>query len=441
MSLSNIYSVVDVETTGGKSSSNRITEIAIVKTDGHKILDQFSSLVNPHRNIDKFVVQLTGITDKMVANAPDFGDLIETIEAFTKDTIFVAHNVAFDYSILKKEYKLVNKVFKRNKLCTVQLSRKTLKEQESYSLGKLTTNIGITLVNRHRALGDADATAKLLHYIIDRVGEEVVLSLSSVNNQLIEFKGEITNDIIEELPEEAGTFRFLDKTKRVIYIGYAKNIFSAVTKFLIEEAKTNAHHGLYQNMFSIDYEVFNSFFFSHMNAVSEILKYKPTYNKSKDYRAFSFGIFEKDSDLIKSPFITEHNREDKALWRFSNLNSAKRYLKRCQKMNKLKVPTFNENSLAFDIEYKENIEVFLKKELYAHRNFFIIRTISYANIAYVVWIEDFVYQGYGKIDLALVNEGVETFKESITEQRSTQTIQKMIKKYMENARGIKVVSY
>ncbi|MFT4643879.1 MAG: DNA polymerase-3 subunit epsilon [Planctomycetota bacterium] len=439
--MSNIYSVVDVETTGGKSSSNRITEIAIVKTDGYKIIDQYSSLVNPHRNIDKFVVQLTGITDRMVAGAPDFADLIDVIEEFTKDTIFVAHNVAFDYSILKKEYKLVNKIFKRNKLCTVQLSRKTLKEQESFSLGKLTTNIGIELVNRHRALGDADATAKLLHYIIDRVGEEQVLGMCSVNNQIIAFKGEITNDIIEELPEESGTFSFLDKKRKVIYIGYAKNIFSAVTKFLIEEAKTNAHHGLYQNMFSIEYEVFNSFFITQLSAISEIVKHKPTYNKSKDYRALSFGIFEKDNDLIKGPFLTEHNKEDKALWRFSNMNSAKRYMKRCLKMNKLKTPIFNGDPRAFDIAYKENIEVFLKKEIYAHRNFFVVRTISYANIAYVVWVKDFIYQGYGKIDLEFANSGIETLKECIKPKRSTQAIQKIIKKYVEKARGIKVIPY
>lgn len=439
--MSNIYSVVDVETTGGKSSSNRITEIAIVKTDGYKIIDQFSSLVNPHRSIDKFVVQLTGITDKMVSTAPDFGDLIETIEEFTKDTIFVAHNVAFDYSILKKEYKLVNKIFKRNKLCTVQLSRKTLKDEESYSLGKLTKSLGISLVNRHRALGDADATAKLLHHIIAKVGEEQVLGLSSVNNQIIEFKGEITNDIIEELPEESGTFRFFDKHRKVIYIGYAKNIFSTVTKFLIEEAKTNAHHGLYQNMFSIDYEVFNSFFITQLNAIAEIKKHKPTYNKSKDFRALPFGIFEKENDLLKSPFTIEHNKKDNALWRFSNINSAKRFLRRCLKMNKLKTPTFNGDHKTFDKEYKENIEVFLQKEIYAHRNFFIVRSISYLNIAYVVWVEDFIYQGYGKIDLAYANEGLDNLKDCIKPQKSTQAIQKMIKKYTEKAKGIKVIPY
>ena len=111
-----MYSVVDIETTGGKSSSNRVTEIAIVKTDGKKIIETFSTLVNPHRKIDKFVVQLTGITDAMVANAPDFESIIEKIDEFTKDTIFVAHNIGFDYSIIKREYRNADKVFKRNNL-------------------------------------------------------------------------------------------------------------------------------------------------------------------------------------------------------------------------------------------------------------------------------------------------------------------------------------
>ena len=78
-----MYSVIDIETTGGKSASNRITEIAIVKTDGKKIYDTYSTLVNPHRKIDKFVVQLTGITDDMVAPAPSFEDIAEQIVNFT----------------------------------------------------------------------------------------------------------------------------------------------------------------------------------------------------------------------------------------------------------------------------------------------------------------------------------------------------------------------
>lgn len=436
-----IYSVIDVETTGGKSSTNRITEIAIVKTDGYTILDKYSSLVNPHRKIDSFVVQLTGITDKMVADAPNFEDLIETIEEFSKDTIFVAHNVAFDYSILKSEYKKANKIFKRNKLCTVQMSRKILKDQESYSLGKLTNSLGIKLINRHRALGDAEATALLLHHIIEKVGEEKVLELSSNNNQIIEFKGEITNDIIEELPEDPGVFKFYDKKGKVIYIGFAKNIFSTVTKFLIEEAKLNTHFGLFENMFSIDYEVFNSFLVTQLSAISGLIKYKPIYNKSKNFRSLPMGVFEKEIDLLQSPFVVENNTKDKALWRFSNKNSANRFVKRIFKTKKLAQPAFAGNKKEFDKQYKLKIEDFLKEEIYPHRNFFILRQVSYEKIVYVIWIENFMYQGFGKIDLEFFSQNIEELKESINLQKSTQQIQKMIKKYVSKAKGIKILPY
>ncbi len=294
-----MYSVVDIETTGGKTTSNRITEIAIVKTDGKKIIEKFSTLVNPHRKIDKFVIQLTGITDEMVETAPDFSEIIDKIDELTKDTIFVAHNVPFDYSIIKREYKKLNQVFRRNNLCTVQLSRKTLKDQASFSLGKLTESLGIKLENRHKALGDAEATAHLLHYIINKVGEENVLNQTAHKTSEIEFKGEITNDIIEELPEEPGTFRFLDKDGKVIYIGFAKNIFSTVTKLLIQEAKSITIHGLLENMFAIDYEIINSFFIAQLSAISEKQKLKPIFNQKKNQREMSFGVFERENDFIR----------------------------------------------------------------------------------------------------------------------------------------------
>lgn len=439
-----MYSVVDIETTGGKSASNRITEIAIVKTDGKKIIERFSTLVNPHRKIDKFVVQLTGITDEMVSTAPDFGQIVDKIDAFTKDTIFVAHNIAFDYSIIKREYKKLDRVFRRNNLCTVQLSRKTLKEENSYSLGKLSDSLGIALENRHRALGDAEATALLLHHIINKVGEENVLEQTAHKTSQIEFKGEITNDIIEELPEDPGTFRFMNKAGKVIYIGYAKNIFSAVTKLLIQEAKVITKFGLLENMFSIDYEIINSFLITQLSAISEILKHKPIYNQKKNQRSFPFGVFEKKENLLQGAFEADaiKNRTDEeALWRFSNLNAAKRFIKRATQTTALMPPSFKGNHEAFDAAYHKKIEAYLKKELYPERNFYIVREVGYEKKAYIVWVENFVYKGFGEIDMEFLDDRIETLRDSIKYQENTQQAQKLIKKYLAKAVGIRRVTY
>lgn len=439
-----MYSVVDIETTGGKSSSNRITEIAIVKTDGKRIIEKYSTLVNPHRKIDKFVIQLTGITDEMVSTAPDFSEIIDKVSELTKDSIFVAHNVSFDYSIIKREYKKLNQVFRRNNLCTVQLSRKTLKEQSSYSLGRLSESLGIKLENRHRALGDAEATAHLLHYIINKVGEENVLDQSAHKNQEIEFKGEITNEIIEELPEEPGTFRFLDKDGKTIYIGFAKNIFATVTKFLVQETKFNTVFGLLENMFIIEFEVINSFFITQLSAIAETLKDKPIYNQKKTYREMSFGVFERKEDLLKGAFeadFVKKRKGEESLWQFSNMSAAKRFIKRAMQSKALVIPAFNGDAQEFDQSYKQRVESYLKETLYPERNFFIVREVSFENIAYVVWVEDFIYKGFGRIDLDYFDQNIDSLKDCITHQENNQQVQKIIAKYLKNAKGIQLIVY
>ncbi|HNR86439.1 MAG TPA: 3'-5' exonuclease, partial [Taishania sp.] len=133
-----IFSVIDVETTGGNPKSSKITEIAIYKHDGVNVIGEFESLVNPEMPIPEFVSNLTGITDEMVANSPKFYEIAKEIIEFTKGTVFVAHNVSFDYGMIRSEYKRLGYDFRLPHLCTVQTSRKLLPDMESYSLGKLT---------------------------------------------------------------------------------------------------------------------------------------------------------------------------------------------------------------------------------------------------------------------------------------------------------------
>ncbi|HIC32661.1 MAG TPA: 3'-5' exonuclease, partial [Flavobacteriaceae bacterium] len=148
-----MYSIVDIETTGGKYNEEGITEIAIYKFDGHKVVDQFISLVNPERDIQPFVVNLTGINSNMLKNAPKFYEVAKRIVEITEDTILVAHNAKFDYRILRTEFKRLGFDFERETLCTVELSKTLIPDQKSYSLGKLVRALGIPVSDRHRAAG------------------------------------------------------------------------------------------------------------------------------------------------------------------------------------------------------------------------------------------------------------------------------------------------
>ncbi|HER41267.1 MAG TPA: 3'-5' exonuclease, partial [Salinimicrobium catena] len=176
-----MYSILDIETTGGKYNEEGITEIAVYKFDGHKVVDQFISLVNPEIPIQPFVVGLTGINNEMLRNAPKFYEVAKRIVEITEGTIIVAHNAKFDYRILRTEFKRLGFEFERESLCTVELSKKLIPGQNSYSLGKLVRALGIPLSDRHRANGDAQATVKLFKMLLAKdTGKEILKS--SVRN-------------------------------------------------------------------------------------------------------------------------------------------------------------------------------------------------------------------------------------------------------------------
>lgn len=158
-----VYAVIDVETTGGTAQgSDRITEIAVVKLQQGRVIERFSSLVNPGRRIPAFISRLTGITDAMVADAPTFAQLAPALWQLLDGCLFVAHNVKFDYGFVRAEFARAGFTLSMAQLCTVVESRRYFPGLPSYSLGNLCAHFGIALKQHHRALADAEACAQLL---------------------------------------------------------------------------------------------------------------------------------------------------------------------------------------------------------------------------------------------------------------------------------------
>jgi DNA polymerase III subunit epsilon len=170
------FCIIDLETSGGNYKLDRITEIAIIKYDGTKIIDQYHTLINPTVDIPYFISRLTGIDNEMVANAPKFFEVAKKIVEFTDNCYFVAHNVNFDYRFMQAEFKQFEFPYIRPTLCTVSLSRRFLPNLPSYSLGKLCKSLEIELLNHHRALDDALATAKIFDMIVQNNDMETILS-------------------------------------------------------------------------------------------------------------------------------------------------------------------------------------------------------------------------------------------------------------------------
>ena len=169
------FAIIDIETTGGDPKSDRITEIAVIRHNGKEVVDSFTSLVNPLMPIPHHITRITGIDNAMVADAPKFFEIAKRVVEITQDTIFVAHNVRFDYSFIQKEFRQLGYTYTRPQLCTVKLSRKVIPGYASYSLGKLCKALGIHNEARHRAWGDASATVNLLELLLEKSEQGKVL--------------------------------------------------------------------------------------------------------------------------------------------------------------------------------------------------------------------------------------------------------------------------
>lgn len=160
-----IYVVVDVETTGGRTARNRVTEIGAVKVQNGEVIGKWQSLINPQQAIPANITRLTGITNAMVAGAPVFAEIADDFQNFMGEAIFVAHNVRFDYGFISEEFRRLDRRFRHPQLCTVASMRALYKGHKSYSLGNLCEAFGIDLTSHHRALCDAEAAAELLFLV------------------------------------------------------------------------------------------------------------------------------------------------------------------------------------------------------------------------------------------------------------------------------------
>ena len=162
-----LYAIIDIETTGGRATRDKITEIAVVLHDGQKIVDSYETLINPEVPIPYGITKLTGISQDMVESAPRFFEVAKKVVEMTEDAIFVAHNVRFDYTFIREEFARLGFTYTRKQLCTVRLSRKAFPGLKSYSLGNLIKHFEINVDDRHRAMADTLATVELFEKILN----------------------------------------------------------------------------------------------------------------------------------------------------------------------------------------------------------------------------------------------------------------------------------
>jgi len=219
---------VDIETNGGSGPRGRVIEVAAIKVAGGEIIDSFTSLVNPGSDIPYWITKLTGIHTSDITDAPYFEAIAAQLYEFMKDSIFVAHNVLFDYSFLKREFAAVGFDFKPKLFCTVKMSRALWQEHRGHSLEKIITRHNIPFTARHRAYDDAKAMYDFVKLTIAEKGQEAFLANIAMQLKTKSLPPHVDEAVILDLPESPGVYIFEDDAGAPLYVGKSVNIRTRV---------------------------------------------------------------------------------------------------------------------------------------------------------------------------------------------------------------------
>lgn len=444
-----MYAIVDIETTGNGYKGSKITEISIFIHDGKKVVNEFTSLVNPESTIPVFITNLTGITNNMVHRAPKFYEIAKEVHAITKDMIFVAHNVNFDYNIIQQEFKSLGFDFKRKKLCTVRLSRKLIPGLNSYSLGPLCASQDIVIEGRHRARGDAEATTVLLEKLLQLDTEQQVFNtFLNPRSRQATLPPLLPKKIFDEISEKTGVYYFKNEKNETIYVGKANNIKQRVLSHFYDKSKKEITMCLETS--NITFTETGSELLALLLESAEIKTIFPKYNRSQRRSQESIGLFSyEDRNGIQHLAFNRLKLVSNPLMKFYNMSECRTFLEKlcedfelCPKYCHLQTNV----SSCFHYQIKACKGVCREEESnqsYNKRVFQAIASVQFQTENFVikesgrtkneyayVLILNGIYKGYGYIDKKIKIKATEDYVEAIQTQKDNKDIKRILNTYV-----------
>jgi len=452
-----LYAILDIETTGGKYNEEGITEIAIHKFDGHQVVDTFISLLNPEREIQPFVVNLTGINSKMLRNAPKFYEVAKRILEITEDCILVAHNSSFDYRILSTEFRRLGFDYTRKTLCTVELSKKLIPEQNSYKLGKLCSALGIPITERHRANGDAIATVKLFQLLLDKDIEKSIIT-ATIKQELKAKLAPKLADLIESMPNQTGVYYFHNTKGSIIYIGMSKDIKNSVNQHF---TNTNAKSKRIQTQVAtVSYEVTGSELIALLKENEAIKRNKPKFNTALKHSPSLQALYHfTDTNGYINLKLDKLDGRKKPISSFSNRQDAKSFLFSCiepyQLCKKLTGLEYTQKHCSNYIlkkcegaciqkespkTYNARVKQLIRANSFENKSFVIVDKGRSIEEKSAIYIENGVFKGIAFFNLNFQIHNFEVLKTMITPMKNNREVQHILKSYLRKNKKIKIVN-
>ena len=450
-----MYAILDIETTGGKYDEEGITEIAIYRHDGEQITDQFSSLVNPQIEIQPFVQKLTGISSKMLRNAPKFYEIAKRIIEITEGCIIVAHNSSFDYRILQTEFRRLGYSFERKSLCTVVLSKILLPEQPAYNLGKLVRNLGIPFSDQHRAQGDAIVTVKLFELLLEKDLKKKILKtqVSSEHPNKVPPK---FLDVVDKLPSEMGVYYISNHESEIIYIGKSNNIKKRVLNHLTSKAKKAEL--IQRELHSVTYALTGGELVTLLKEQNEIKTNAPKLNKAMRYRSFPMGIRLDEPDEYPNLIVEQVKKEHVYLSVYRNMKSAKAAVVNWTAnygicLHKTSLSNSSGPCFQYGLKkcdgacigsesaeaYREKVNTLLATFRYPYSDFLIVSQGRKTGESSFVYIKDKVFCGYGYFELNHQIKDDKQISSRLVSMENNPDVEKLIRSFLSRKRYNKLI--
>ena len=245
---------VDIETNGLNHVRGRVVEVAAIRVENGQVVREFHSLIDPGLPLPQFITNLTGITQSDLEGAPLFMAIADELHDILSGAIFVAHNVRFDYSFLKQEFKRIGKNFSPRQLCTVRLSRALYPAERSHKLASLIARHNLQVSARHRAYDDAHALWQFVQLVHQQFPPEVLQAAVAKQIKRPALPKALTPEMIEALPTGVGVYIMYDETGAPLYVGKSIHIRQRVMEHFTRDHDNVGEFNLAQRVHSITAE-------------------------------------------------------------------------------------------------------------------------------------------------------------------------------------------
>lgn len=442
-----MYTIIDIATTGGPFEKEGITAIVLSKHNGHEIVDQFISLVNPEMPIQPLALKMSGINNEMLQSAPKFFEVAKRIIEMTDNCVLVAHHADYKYRILRTEFHRLGYDFAKRTLCTMELGKRLLPEHLPDRLDNFVRALGIPMADIALASGEGMPTVKLFQVLLDQDESKVIVN-ALIKDAIQKGITPKLRDILEGMPSGSGVYYIYNAKGKLIYIGKSRNIKKRIYQHFT--GTSTKCKKIQTEVTTVTYEETGSELIALLKESDEIKSKKPIYNRAQRKSIFQFALYaEKDENGYLNLKLQKADGLKKEITWFASLAEGKNFLfkitsqyRLCQKFTGLyQTPkecfqyTIKEcdGSCIGHImpeEYNRRVQEFIDSNSFEVNNMLLYDCGRNSSEQSVILIENGIYKGYAYYDLKYPVTQIEMLKDILIPMQNNRDTRNIIQGYL-----------